>query len=50
MPRTAMSHRSSPYPEGREVASLETLSCDAGWRPWLFVRRRPTTALSAGRR
>jgi len=20
------------------LASLETLSCDAGWRPWLFVK------------
>ena len=21
-----------------KLASLETLSCDAGWRPWLFVK------------
>ena len=21
-----------------KLASIETLSCDAGWRPWLFVK------------
>ena len=21
-----------------KLASLETLTCDAGWRPWLFVK------------
>ena len=28
-----------PYPaRSMKLASLETLSCDAGWRPWLFVK------------
>ena len=37
--RPADRPRAEPYPAGpMKLASLETLACDAGWRPWLFVK------------